>query len=141
MLEIHNSFNVIMQTLNVNEVCQVRVNSRNLSFTQTWENNNKIPFAKDKCDSLVFSRSDPWMVWRCHGISHVYCYYFCLEPTVRKGTYMRTTSVPVMVIFFENGILNLSTARFKVPSQQIRGTLPTAFWKIPYFTNMDQHAS
>ena len=46
-----------MQTLNVNEVCQVRVN-RNLSFTQTWENNNKIPFAKDKCDSFVLSRSE-----------------------------------------------------------------------------------
>ena len=50
-----------MQTLNVNSVCQVRVNSRNLSFDQTWEN-NKVPFAKEKCDSLVLSRSDPWLV-------------------------------------------------------------------------------
>ena len=47
-----------MQTLNVNEVCRVRVNSRNLSFTQTWENNNKVPCAKKKCDFLVLSRSD-----------------------------------------------------------------------------------
>ena len=37
-----------MQTLNVNEACQVRVNSRNLGFTQTWENNTKSPFAKQK---------------------------------------------------------------------------------------------
>ena len=47
-----------MQTLNVNEACLVRVNSRNLSFTQRWEN-NKIPLAKGKYDSLVLSRSDP----------------------------------------------------------------------------------
>ena len=47
-----------MQTLNVNEVCQVKVNSRNLSFTQAWENDNKIPCAKEKCGSLVLSRSD-----------------------------------------------------------------------------------
>ena len=37
-----------MQTLNVNEVCQVRVNSRNLGFTQTWENNTNSIFVKQK---------------------------------------------------------------------------------------------
>ena len=37
-----------MQTLNVNEVCQVRVNSRILGFSQTWENNTKSPCAKQK---------------------------------------------------------------------------------------------
>ena len=37
-----------MQTLNVNEVCQVRVNSRNLGFTQTCENNTESPCAKQK---------------------------------------------------------------------------------------------
>ena len=131
MLKIHKSFNVLMQTLNVNEVCQVRVNSRNFSFTQTWENNDKIPCVKEKYDTVVLSGSDFWMVWRYHGISRIYCYYFCLEPTVKKGTWMRTTSVPVMVIFFENGILDLITARLKVPPQ-IRGKLPTAFWKILY---------
>ena len=30
----------------------------------------------------------------------VHCYYFCLEPTARKDTCMRTTSVTVMVILF-----------------------------------------
>ena len=30
--------------LNVDEVCQVRVNSRNFGFTQAWENNTKSPF-------------------------------------------------------------------------------------------------
>ena len=54
---------------------------------------------KEKCDSLVLSRSDLWKVWRCHGILRVCCYYFCLEPTVRKDGWMRTTSVTVMAFF------------------------------------------
>ena len=37
-----------MQTLNVDEVCQISVNSRNLGFTQTWENNTKSPCPKQK---------------------------------------------------------------------------------------------
>ena len=53
---------------------------------------------KEKCNSLVLSRSDLWIVWRCHGIC-VCCYYFCLEPTVRKDAWMRTTSVTVMAFF------------------------------------------
>ena len=28
--------------LSVDEVCQVRVNSRDFGFTQTWENNTKV---------------------------------------------------------------------------------------------------
>ena len=52
-----------------------------------------IPQTKEKCDSLVLSRSYLWMVWRCHGIARVHRYYYCLEPTVRKGTWMRATSV------------------------------------------------
>ena len=38
---------------------------------------------KDKHNSLVLNRSDLRMVWKCHGILRIYCYYyFCLE---RKG--------------------------------------------------------
>ena len=37
-----------MQMLSVYEVCQVRVNSRNFGFTQTWENNTKSPCPKQK---------------------------------------------------------------------------------------------
>ena len=54
---------------------------------------------KEKCDSLDLSRSELWIVWRCHGIPRVCCYYFCLEPTVRKDAWMRTTSVTVMAFF------------------------------------------
>ena len=51
-----------------------------------------------KSDSLILSRSELGIVWRCHGIPRVCCYYFCLEPTVRKVR-MRTTSVTVMAFF------------------------------------------
>ena len=51
---------------------------------------------KKKCDPFVFSRSDLWTVWRCRGIPRVYCYYFCLEPTVRKDAWMRTISVTIV---------------------------------------------
>ena len=74
-----------MQTSNVNGVSQVRVNSRNLGFTQTRENNTKSPCAKEKFDSLVLSRSDLWMGWRCHGIPRVYCYYFLFRTNGKKG--------------------------------------------------------
>ena len=48
-----------MQTLNVDEVCQLRVNSRNFDFMQTWGNNTKVRVpAKEKYNSLVLSRSD-----------------------------------------------------------------------------------
>ena len=37
-----------MQTLHVNKVCQLGVNSRNLGFTQTFENDAKRSLAKQK---------------------------------------------------------------------------------------------
>ena len=137
MLEIRNSFNVFMQ--------QVRVNSRNLGFTQTWENNTKSPCAKEKCDSLFLSRSDLWMLWKCHGIPRVYCYYFYLEPTVRKDTWMRTASVTVMVTFFESGILKITWSQ---PCSEYLLKKYEAHWQqhfegysiVLYFTDIDQHA-
>ena len=38
---------------------------------------------KEKCDSFVSSRSDLWMIWKCHDTRRIHNYYFCLEPTVR----------------------------------------------------------
>ena len=145
MLEIHNSFNVFMPMLNVNDVRQARVNSRSLGFTQTWENNSKSPCAKEKCDSLALSRSDLWMVWRCHGIPRVYCYYFYLEPTVRKKTWMRTASVTVMVHFFESGILKVTWSQ--LCSKSLLNKYE-AHWQqhferyhtVLYFTDIDEHA-
>ena len=48
---------------------------------------------KEKCDSLVLSRSG------LHGIPRNRYYHFCLESTVRKIAWMRTTSVTVMAFF------------------------------------------
>ena len=48
VFEIHNSFNVFNQTLKVDEVCQVRVNSRKFDFTQTLKINTKSPCPKQK---------------------------------------------------------------------------------------------
>ena len=69
---------------------------------------NSMSQTKEKCNSFVLSRSYLWMVWRCHGIPCVYRYCFCLEPTVRKDTWMRTISVTVMVILFEISILKVT---------------------------------
>ena len=63
---------------------------------------------KKKCDFFVLSRSYLWMIWRCHGILRVYRYYFCLEPTAGKDTWIRTTSVTVMVILFKSNILKVT---------------------------------
>ena len=62
---------------------------------------------KKKHDSLVLSRSDLWMLQRCHVIPRVDC-YFCFEPVLRKDTWIRTASVIATVIFFESGILNVT---------------------------------
>ena len=90
-----------MQTLIADRFCQVSVDSRNVGFFQTWETilSKSMPQTKEKRDFLVLSRSELWTVWRCHGIPRVCCYYFCLEPTVRKDAWMRTTSVNVMAFF------------------------------------------
>ena len=64
-------------------------------------NNSKAsPCPKQKRNvTLVLNRSGLWIVWRCHDIPRVHCYYFCLEPTARKNAWMRTTSVTVMTFF------------------------------------------
>ena len=99
---------------------------------------------KENCDSLVLSRSYLWMVWRCHEIPRVHRYYFCLEPTVRKDTWVRTTSVTVMAILFESSILKVSyltTAILKVPSQELQAASKRRFWKIPYSWIIYGHGS
>ena len=59
--------------------------------------------------------------------------FSCLEPTIRKYIWMRTTSISVMVIFWKcHPESYLFTAMFEVPSQQLWGTLSTAFRKTPY---------
>ena len=74
---------------------------------------------KEKCDSLVLSRSDLWIVWRCHGIPRVCCYYFCLELTVRKDAWMRMTSVTFMAFFWKKAFWKLLDHSYVRSSFQI----------------------
>ena len=46
---------------------------------------------KEKFDFLLLNRSDLWLLWRCHGIPRIHCYYFCLEPTMRNDNWIKTT--------------------------------------------------
>ena len=94
---------------------------------------------KGKCDYLLLSRSDIWTM--C--IPRVYCYYFWLEPTVRKDTCMTTTSVTVILFFFKSDILKVSWSqlclKFLLNNYQ-------AHWKqhfekkptVEYYPDMDQ---
>ena len=50
---------------------------------------------RKKWNFLVLSRADFWMVWRCHSIPYFHFLFFCLEPTVKKNTWMRTISITV----------------------------------------------
>ena len=135
-----------MQTLNVGEVCRLRVNSRNFGFTQTGENNTKVHVPNKRETWLfVLSRSELWMVRRWRGIPHIYRYYFCLERTVRKETWMRMTFVTVMVIFFESGILKVTWSQLclKFLLNNYEEHWQKHFERYPtilYFTDMDQHA-
>ena len=88
----------------------------------------------------VLSRSDhPWMVWRCHGIPRVYCFYFYLEPKVRKDTWMRTASVTVMVTFFESGILKVTWSQLCSFSSQLCSYLITPMITNSPFSTITRH--
>ena len=82
---------------------------------------------------------------RCHAIPRVYCYYFYLEPTIRKDTWMRTDSVTIMVMFFESGILKVIWSQLCSKSllKNYEAHWQQYFERYPivlYFTDMDQHA-
>ena len=71
-----------------------------------------------------------------YGIPRVHYYYFYNEPALKKDTCMRTTSVTVFFFRKWHSESYLITAMFKVPSQQVGGTLKTAFWKIVQLNNL-----
>ena len=127
--------NVFMQTLNVNKVCQVWVNSRNLGFTQTWENNTKSPCAKQKRNmtplfwvDLTFEWYEDDMVFRSLLLLLFFRTNGKKEHLIKNG-FRHCYDNVFRKWHFESYLI---TAMFKVPSQQIRGTFTTAFWKIPY---------
>ena len=58
---------------------------------------NSVTKTREKWDFFTFSLPDFRMIRRCLGIQCVS--FFCLEPTVKKDTLMRMTSVTVMITF------------------------------------------
>ena len=86
-----------MQTLNVYQDCQVRIG---FDFTKTRRYNTKLHDTnKKKTEFTCFE----WR-WLSNGMKvpwfSVFSFlFFCLKPTVRKITWMRTAYVTVMVFF------------------------------------------
>ena len=72
-----------------------------------------------------------------------FLFFFCLEATLGKDTWMRATSATAMVIFSRVLFRKLLDHNYvKVSSQQLGGTLTTEFWRTPdgwRFMDMDQH--
>ena len=129
-----------MRTLNVNEVCQIRVNSRNLDFPQIWESNTKSPCAKRKRNMVPLFWVDLTFEW----YSTCLLLLFLFRTNGKKGHLdekdMRHCYGNVFRKWHSESYL--ITAMLKVLSQQIRGTLTTEFWnpRVLCFTDMDQRS-
>ena len=91
------------KTLNLPKYRDVILNS----ISRTWE----------KLDSLVSSRL--FFEW-CKDAMAFCVLFYCLEPTLRKNTLMRTTES------------YLITAMVPVPFEHLWSTVPTEFWETPY---------
>ena len=94
---------------------------------------NSMTKSRVKWESLVLSRADFWMVWRCHGIPCFHFYVFCVEPNARKNNLMKATSVTFMTIFSEVSFWKLLDHSY-VPSSfsTISMNIENGNWKTPY---------
>ena len=94
---------------------------------------NSMTKSRVKWESLVLSRADFWMVWRCHGIPFFHFYVFCVEPNARKNNLMKATSVTFMTIFSEVSFWKLLDHSY-VPSSfsTISMNIENGNWKTPY---------
>ena len=98
---------------------------------------------------MTFQVNEDSMVFRIFIFFFCFCFcfvLFCLEPTVRKDIWIRTTSVTVTVIFPKYHAdcsygTYLITAMFKVRSQQLQATLTAAFWKTSDSWRFYRHGS
>ena len=143
---MHNSFNVFMKTLNVNEVCQVRVNSRNLGFIQTWENNTKSPCSKQKRNMTPLFWVD--LIFECYKddmVFRVFIVVILVRTSVKKRHLDENGFRNCYGNFFRILLVNITWSQLGSKSllnsyeahwQQHFEWYPTAV----YFTDMDQHA-
>ena len=122
----------------------------NFAFTQTWRYNtklhgpNKRMGKNKKWDSLVLIRACFCMIGRYHGIPcfHFFCFFFCLEATVKTNTWMRTISVTVMVIISK--VLfwkSLDFSYVQSSFSEITRHLDNGIWNILYSWRFYGHRS
>ena len=89
---------------------------------------------REKWDYLVLSIADNWMIWRCHGV--LFRNNVIRKQWVENDLRRCNDNFFSKVSFWKY----LITAMSKVLSQQLRGTLTTAFERhltIENFTDMD----
>ena len=96
---------------------------------------------KEKHDSHILSRSNLWMVWRWHGIPRLLLFLF---RTNGNNTWNKKTSVTVMVILFESGILKVTLSQLSSKSllNNYEAHWQKHFERYPtvlYFMDMDQN--
>ena len=131
-----------MPTLNVDLDYQVKVIGKTLTLLKQKDIIlNSMTQTREKWDSLVFSRGDFWMIWRYHGILYIH-FYFLFRNNVWREQLDKNNFCYCYSIFFLKMLFRkyLITAMFGVLSQQLRGTLTTAFERhltIEDFTDMD----
>ena len=109
-----------MQTLNVDKVCQVRVNSRNLTFTQAWENNTKSPCPKQKRNKAPLFWVDLTFEWYEDDMAFLLL-LFLFRTNGKKGRHLDENDFRHCYGNFfrkRHSESYLITAMLKVPSQQ-----------------------
>ena len=115
-----------MLTLIVNYVCQFRVIRKNFAFAEMWRCNTKLHDPSEgKVGLPCFEQ-----IWLLNSMNamvfRVFIFiFFCLEPTLRKDTWMRVISATVMMIFS------------KVPSWK----LPGRIYVLSFFSTFTRHFS
>ena len=107
---------------------------------QTWRHNTKLheKSQREKWNSLAFSRADFRMVWKCR----LFIFIYCLEPTVKKNTWMKTIFVTAMVIFFKLSFWKLLNHSYgPSPFSTVMRHIDDNFWKTPCSWRFYEHVS
>ena len=143
MLEIHNSFIVFMKTLTSTKFVRSELTVETLASPKY----GKIirPWPKQKRNMTALFWVDLWplngmkMTW----YSACLLLLFLFRTNGKKGHLDKNDFRHCYGNFFWKWYSEsyLITAMFKVPSQQIRDTLTTAFWKIPNSSSFYGHGS
>ena len=113
---------------------------------------NSITQTTEKWDSLVLSRADFWMIWKCHGISRFHFYLLFINNGIRdqldEEDFRRCYGNSFWKCQSESTWSQLCSKFFInyefFLNSQLRGTQTTAIERhltIENFTDIDQHRS